>query len=202
MAVVLLVVGVEVLHGGDDALALHAADVSGGGLAGEVRVFAEVLEVAAAHGSAVDIDAGAEDEVDAAGASVVGNRDAHLMGELRIPGGGQGDAAGVGGVRSPGANAVRAVAHLEAGKSRSGLGANEHAVHAADDFQLLLQGELRDHGVGLLLDGGTIRNRSLSQGRQRERAAEKRRNDVNRLNTHDFLLQTSAQQTRRAGSRL
>ena len=70
VAIVLGVVGVEVLDGGADALALDAVDVGDVHVGGEVRVFAEVLEVAAVHGRAVDVDAGAEEEVDAAGARV------------------------------------------------------------------------------------------------------------------------------------
>jgi hypothetical protein len=69
-----------------------------------------------------------ESPVYAAGASVAGDRDAHGMVEARIPGGGQGDAAGVGRVGSPGTHTDRAVAHLEAGKSGGGLGADEHFI--------------------------------------------------------------------------
>jgi hypothetical protein len=71
VAVILLVIGGEVFHGGDDAFALHAANIGGGGLAGEIRIFAEVFEVAAIHGGAVDVDTGTEEEIDAAGARVL-----------------------------------------------------------------------------------------------------------------------------------
>ena len=78
MAVVLLVVEGVVLDGGDDALGLDALDI--GNHHGRVQegIFREILEVAAAIGRAGDVDAGAEQEVDAAGAGILAQRSPSL----------------------------------------------------------------------------------------------------------------------------
>ena len=80
------------------------------------RIFGEVLEVAAGDGRAGDVDAGAEQEVDVAGAGILAQASPSLRAKSVIPGGGQRDAAGIGGGRSPGAHAHRGVGHFEAGQ--------------------------------------------------------------------------------------
>lgn len=57
----------EVLHGRGDAGGLHAFNVAHRHGAGEEGIFTEILEVAAVHGSAIDVYAGAKQEVGATG---------------------------------------------------------------------------------------------------------------------------------------
>ena len=72
---------------------LHALDVADGHAPGQERVLAEVLEVAAVHGRGVDVDARAEHEVNAARAGIAADGGADALGQRRIPGGRQPDAA-------------------------------------------------------------------------------------------------------------
>ena len=151
------VVAEEVLDGGADALGLHAGDVAGGDGGGEEGIFAEVLEVAAVARGAVDVDAGAEHVVDAAGTGVAADGFACAGGELGVPGGGEADAYGVGGGGEAGvaAGAVGAVGHFEGGEVEVRHGADGEAG-AADVVDLLFEGHLVDDGVDASVDGFTV----------------------------------------------
>src|SRR4030095_16427553 len=93
VAVIFLVVTPEVLDGGANALGLETFDVSDSSARSQKRILAEVLEVSACHGSAIDVDAGAEQDVDASSASVVSKDIAEFAHQLEIPGCGQSDSA-------------------------------------------------------------------------------------------------------------
>ena len=97
VALELLVVGGEVLEGGEDALALDAADVGVAEAGGEPGILAVPLKIAAPDGDAVDVDGGAEDHVAAVGAGFRTDGCALLLDEIGIPGGSHGDAGGEGG---------------------------------------------------------------------------------------------------------
>jgi hypothetical protein len=88
--VVLLAVERVVLDGGDDALGLDALMNGTTRIGIQKGIFREVLEVAAGDGRAGNVDAGAEQEIDAARAGIL----AEALADLRanssgIPGGGQ-----------------------------------------------------------------------------------------------------------------
>ncbi len=89
-AVGLGVVGDEVLDGGADTAGLDAPDVRGADPAGEVRVLAVGLEVAAAQRGTVQVDRGGEQDVDALAAGLLGQQHACPVGESGVPGGGEG----------------------------------------------------------------------------------------------------------------
>ena len=106
---------------------LDAVDEAGGHGACQNRVLGKVLEVASAQGRALDVEAGAEEDVDAEAAGFQPQRLAHVARELGVPGGrerggrreagrlfGLGDAQVIG-VPELAAHAVRAVAHDEGG---------------------------------------------------------------------------------------
>ena len=80
MAVELLIVEGVVLYGSDDALGLDTPNERRHESAVEIRIFRKVLEVAAANGRAGDVDAGTEEEVDAAGACVLAQALANFAG--------------------------------------------------------------------------------------------------------------------------
>ena len=82
----LLVVGRVVLDRRADALALQALDERRAEHAGDERVLGEVLEVAPAQGGALDVDAGAEDDVDALRARLLADRRPDPPHELRVEG--------------------------------------------------------------------------------------------------------------------
>ena len=83
--VVLLIVERVVLDGGDDALRLHALDVGHDHARVQEGIFREVLEVAAGDGRAGDVDAGAEQEIDAAGAGIAAQALAELARKVPDP---------------------------------------------------------------------------------------------------------------------
>jgi hypothetical protein len=82
-------------------------------------------------------------------------------GRTVIPCGGERHAAGVGGGGSPGAHAYGGVGHFEAGQVDDGHGVRVHAVDAADQLDLLLEGEFGQHGLGLGFNCGRVGHRRL-----------------------------------------
>ncbi|GMA22984.1 hypothetical protein GCM10025864_07430 [Luteimicrobium album] len=77
-----------------DAAGLGLADEGVGDGAGEDRVLGVALEVAAAHGGALEVDLRGEDDVDAVAAGLVGEQSADAGDELEVPGGGDGAGCG------------------------------------------------------------------------------------------------------------
>ena len=154
MPVVLLVVHGEVLDRCDHALRLHAVDIGNHQRRIQERIFGEVFEVAARQGRAGDVHAGAEQKVDAARAGIPAQTLADSARQLDIPTGGQRNAGGIGGRRSPGAHSHRTVGHLQARQADCRNGMREHPVDAAQQHNLLFQSELGQHGMGLGLDCG------------------------------------------------
>ncbi|GAB3855089.1 hypothetical protein GCM10027610_087680 [Dactylosporangium cerinum] len=82
----LLAVDRVVLQGRTDAAALQAVDPLDREDAGEQRVLGEVLEVAAAERAALEVDAGAEQDLDVHGSGLVTEGFADPAGERRVPG--------------------------------------------------------------------------------------------------------------------
>src|SRR5438067_6048345 len=73
------------LNSGAYALALHPLDIADRDTRGEKGIFAEILEVAAIHGRAINVHAGPQHEVHAPGTCVAANLGADSLGEFRIP---------------------------------------------------------------------------------------------------------------------
>ena len=103
--VVLLIVQGIMLDRGDNALGLNALDKGNHKGRIQIGILGEVLEVAAGYGRSGDVDPRAEQEIDAAGTRILAQAFADLARQLRVPRGGQRNAAGVGCGRSPGAHA-------------------------------------------------------------------------------------------------
>ncbi len=177
VAVELGVVGREVLDRGADALGLHAADVADRDPRGEERVLAEVLEVAAVHGRAVDVDARSEQEVNALGARVTADLGGDALSERRVPGGGERDAAGHGRRRAEVADAERAVCHLQAGDAGLRHVAHEEAVDAAEVVDLLLERHATEDRLDPLLDFGRRRPVMVRGGTRTCRHAARHHHD-------------------------
>ena len=95
MACPLLIVCRKMLHGGHHSLLLHAQDILHRCFPCQIWILSEILEVAPAHGSAVDVDTGTEEDADAAGAAIIGKAVTETMCQITVPGGGGEDAAGV-----------------------------------------------------------------------------------------------------------
>ena len=125
----LLGVDGEVLGAGGGPRRLDSFDESGRHAPGENRVFGEVLEVTPAQGRTLDVEAGAEQDVDAEASGLQPQRLAHVARELGVPGGrerggrreagrllGFGDAQVIG-VAELAAHAVGPVAHHEGGNA-------------------------------------------------------------------------------------
>ena len=153
-AVLLLVVDGEVLDAGDRLLGLHALHVAHGHAAGEPRVLAEVVVVAAAQRRSLDVERGAEDHVLAARAGLVPDHAAVGVGQLGVPGRGEGHADGHRGreVARPAGRLPRVDAHLLAHALRPVGGpqvghaepldaAGAELAVGVDEADLLLEGE-------------------------------------------------------------
>ena len=85
-AVGLGVVGDVVLRGGADTVVLHAAHVRRGEVGGQDRVLAEALEVPAVERGAVQVDGGAEHDVDPLATGLDRGRRAVATGDVGVPG--------------------------------------------------------------------------------------------------------------------
>ncbi len=149
VAVLLIVVEAIVLYAGGNAQGLHLLHVGHHHAAGQVGVFAHVLEVASAQRRAVDVHAGAQYHVLAAVEGLLAKAVAVEGGHLGVPCGGQagkGREGYAGVVRLPrllplvpqhvGAHAVRAVVRPEVGEAQPlDAGAGELALGVYDvDF--------------------------------------------------------------------
>ena len=125
----LLGVNREVLGAGCGTRGLDSVDEARGHASGEDRVLGEVLEVTSTQGRALDVEAGAEQDVDAEAARLHTQRLTHLACKLRIPRGGDSGGrrkasrllglsdAEVVGVPELAAHAVGSVAHDEGGNA-------------------------------------------------------------------------------------
>ena len=149
-----LVIAGEVLRRRDDLFALDAFDIRHGHAGGEVGVFGEAFEVAAAKRRAVDVDARPEQHVAILGAGLVGQRDADTLHEIRIPTGSPADGGGEAG-GAVGSYPVRAVAHLEGRNAEPLVDARFHVRRAGQLRDLLFE----RHAPDKVLD--TFLNRQL-----------------------------------------
>ena len=89
-----LIVGGEMLHAGDDALALHALDIADNESRGEIGIFAVPFEIAAPERLSRDVDCGAENHVPAQRFHFLGDYFPFLGDYVRVPGCGHRDAGG------------------------------------------------------------------------------------------------------------
>ena len=150
----LLGVDGEVLGACCRSRGLDAFDEAGGHASGEDRVLGEVLKVAPAQGRTLDVQAGAEQDVDAEAARLKAQRLSHLTGQVGVPGGGKrrrrreargllgfGDTQVVG-IPELTAHAVRAVAHHEGGNVRSGDRARIPGAGSREKRRRLKEGEI------------------------------------------------------------
>ncbi len=126
-AVFLAVVGAEVLHlHAAVALCLNALYEGGGQGAGQIRIFGVILEIAAAEGIAVDVEARSQPDGDAGFLHFLADGAADLVEKVGVPGAGQERFHGPGGLGRVEAQARRSVG----GVQRFHL-AVRHAAHAA-----------------------------------------------------------------------
>ena len=122
----LLTVHRKVLGAGGDAVFLDAADVGRRHLAGKVGVLREILEVAAAQGAALDVQAGAQQHRHALCRGFLAHGRAHSLAQRGVPAvgnGGRGGEAGGGhtGVQAQMVSRARLLAHT-VGAVRQGNG--------------------------------------------------------------------------------
>ena len=132
VAVKLRIVSHEVFDGGADALALHPFYISHGDARREQRVLAEVFEIPPIHRRAIDVDPGSQQEVHSFGPGIPAKLGAHPLGQGRIPGGGQGDAAGHGRGWSKVANSERTIGHFQRGQAKPRDTANEEVFYSSE----------------------------------------------------------------------
>ena len=85
------------LDGGHHMLVLDAADGFARQRAGQQRVFAQIFEIAAIARLARQVDAAGQQHIQAAGARILGDGRAAVIGDLRVPAGRQRQAGGQGG---------------------------------------------------------------------------------------------------------
>ena len=85
MTVPLLIVARKVFDRRHNSFGLHALDILHGGLRRQIGVLAEVLEVTAAQGRTVDIDAGSQHDMHAAGAGVLPQTASHIAHQRPVP---------------------------------------------------------------------------------------------------------------------
>ena len=112
----LLTVHSKVLGAGGNAVFLDAADIGRRHLTGKVGILREILEVAAAQGAALDVQAGAQQHRHALCCGLLAHGCAHSLAQCRVPAvgnGGRGGEAGGGhtGVQPKMVGSARLLAH-------------------------------------------------------------------------------------------
>ncbi len=96
MALELLVIGGEVLDGGNDAFSLHAADVGDAHAGGDVGVLSVALEIPAPERRTLDVDRGSQDHVASQGLHLLGDDASLLLRQVEVPARRHSDARGKG----------------------------------------------------------------------------------------------------------
>ena len=135
-AVVLLVVGDEVLDGGDDVLALESLDVGHSQLRGQVGVLAQALETAAPYRVAQDVDGGRQDDVRALAILLSAEVLTVEVHQRRVPAGRNADGRGEGRhLRHAVRNSRRAILQSERRDTQSRIRGNIAHIRAADAGQ-------------------------------------------------------------------
>ena len=147
-ALELLLVGEVMLDAGADALTLQPGDVGDGHARGQVGVFGEALEVAAAQRRAVDVDGGAEQHLRALGFGLLGQRLPDALDQRRVPGRGQHGPGGEGRRRHAAGEGVaprpvRAVGHLQRRNTEPLDGDRMPRIGAGQQRDLLFERQLR-----------------------------------------------------------
>ena len=141
----LLAVDGEVLGAGGDAVGLDALHIACGHLARKVRVLGEVLEVAAAEGAALGVEARPQQYGDFLRGSFVPHGLAHFLAQGGVPAAGHSDSRGKAGrryagvqpqmIRRPGllAHAVGAIGQVDSRNIAPGIRAgSENGITAQD----------------------------------------------------------------------
>jgi hypothetical protein len=162
------VVGDEVLDAHADAAVLRGLDHVHRDAARQLRVLRVALEVAAAHGRALQVDLRGEDEVDAVAAGLGGERSADLVGQVDVPRRGErarrGERRGrLGPVLRHAAHAGGAVGDVHRAQADPRDRGGRPQPGADDERHLLLDGQLADQrhepGVGRVGTGRLGRRR-------------------------------------------
>ena len=156
LAAGLLLVAGEVLGAGGEALVLDAAHIACGHLSCEIGILGDVLEVASAERVALDAEAGAQDDVVVHGRRLLGERHADLLGELGLPGVGDGHGRGEAGCGKRAADtqmvgtlaldaqAVGAIGEVELGHALGRIRLRTERGGAGEQRAFLLEGEAGD----------------------------------------------------------
>ncbi len=139
------------LDRGGYALALYAVDEADGHARCEERVLAKVFEITRRDGRPVDIDARREQEMPALRACVAAELHPDALGEFRVPGGSQGDAAAESRCRTIVADAHWPVDHPEPRYTQPRDAPQVEEVDARDEVDLLFQGHLSEYGLDTAL---------------------------------------------------
>src|SRR5579863_8411529 len=121
------------LDGGADPFALHALDVSYGGSRREEWVFPEVLEISAAHWSAINIDSRAQHKMHSSSTGILSDHGADAVSKLGIPCCRKANAAKDCG-RSVVPNSDWTIGHLQPWQPNLRIGADIKIVNAANEI--------------------------------------------------------------------
>ena len=163
MTVPLLIVARKVFDRRHNPFGLHTLDILHGGLRRQIGVLAEVLEVTAAQGRTVDIDAGSQHDMHAAGAGVLPQTASHIAHQRPVPSRRGSHAAGEHRTAGIVAYALRTVGHPDFGNAQTRNGPDIEFVVTADIIDFFIEGHLSDQFGGALF--GLRRDRLCSGGR-------------------------------------
>ena len=157
----------KVLQRCPDALGLHALDVGGAQFAGKIGVFGEVLEIPAPEGRALDVDAGAEQQVDAQRTRFDCQRGSDVTHQVHVPGGRQCRSGREAGGRqlvpvTPGiggwspSHSVRPVGHPDVGDIEAIDRLRAPGIPAGSQHDFFFQRHPREQVVNLVFRDGLL----------------------------------------------
>src|SRR5205809_2074278 len=145
MAIELGVVSHEMLDGSADALALHAFDVSDSDARGQKRVFAKVFKVSSVHRRAIDVHARPQQKMHSLSPRISANFASHALGQRRIPGSSQSNAARHRRGRPIIPHADWTISHLQTRDAKPRHATNKKAVDPSKQINLFLERHLLEN---------------------------------------------------------
>src|SRR5213593_2413388 len=145
MAIELGIVSHEMLDGCADALALNAIDITHSDARGEKGIFAKVFKVSSIHRRAIDVHARAQQKMHSLSPRISANFASHALGQRRIPGSSQSNAARHRRGRPIIPHADWTISHLQTRDAKPRHATNKKTVDSSKQINLFLERHLLEN---------------------------------------------------------
>ena len=154
VAIVVGIIGEEMLHCSHDTFRLHTLDVAYSCTGGKIGVLAHVLEITAAHRGTVYVHSRAEENIDTTGTGVASERLAIALGQILVPCGGEHYRCRICCRRAMCSQTLRTIGHLHGADAETWYGPGVHPVLAVYVIEFFFGRHLRQKFTSLTVDFG------------------------------------------------